>query len=90
MYVYNDRENFRVDMERGVSFIELAAFNGRLVIIRAEEDGSPPKRTFKRSRDLFYIVPPEVDDEEAVKQTMDTGKDLTLLKSAVEYIESIE
>ncbi len=90
MYVYNGRENFRVNMERGVSFMELGSFNGRLVIIRAEEDGFPPKRTFKHSRDLFYIAPPEVDDEEAVKQTMDAGKDLTLLKSAIEYIESIE
>ena len=78
MYVYNGRENFRVNMERGVSFMELGSFNGRLVIIRAEEDGFPPKRTFKHSRDLFYIAPPEVDDEEAVKETANKSCNLAL------------
>ena len=89
MHIYNDRENFRVDMQSAVSFIDLG-ITGRLVIIRAEEDGFPPKRTFKRSRDLFYIVAPDVNDEDAVKRAMDAGRDLKLLKNAIEYIESLE
>lgn len=90
MYVYNDRKNFRVNMDNAVRFIDVGSFGDRLVIIRAEEDGYPPKQTFQQSRDLFRVVESGVDDVEAIKQTMDTGRNLTLLKSAVEYIETLK
>ncbi len=75
-------------MDNAVKYIDLG-LSGRLVIIRAEEDGYPPKQTFQQSRDLFRLVNPELDDEEAVRQTMDAGLDLTTLKNAVEYIETL-
>lgn len=90
MYVYNDRRNFRVNMDHAVRFIDVGAFVGRLVIVRAEEDGYQKNQAFKESRDLFLVVDPDVDDVEAVKQTMDTGRNLNSLKSAVEYIETLE
>jgi len=90
MYVYNDRGNFRVNMDLAVRFVDVGAFVGRLVIVRAEEDGYPSNQTFQESRDLFLVVDTDVDDVDAVKKTMDTGRNLTSLKRAVEYIENLE
>jgi len=77
-------------MDLAVRFVDVGAFVGRLVIVRAEEDGYPSNQTFQESRDLFLVVDTDVDDVDAVKKTMDTGRNLTSLKRAVEYIENLE
>jgi len=79
-----------VNMDLAVRFVDVGAFVGRLVIVRAEEDGYPSNQTFQESRDLFLVVDTDVDDVDAVKKTMDTGRNLTSLKRAVEYIENLE
>lgn len=79
-----------MNMDLAVRFVDVGAFVGRLVIVRAEEDGYPSNQTFQESRDLFLVVDTDVDDVDAVKKTMDTGRNLTSLKRAVEYIENLE